>query len=201
MRIAILAASAAAIAFAAPAHAQDGDKSFTGPRVEGVAGWDRLDDGGTAGVAASDGFTYGVQLGYDYDLGKAVIGVEGEVADSTNKETASGVLAAGDTLSVKAGRDLYAGVRVGFKAGGSTLIYAKGGYTNARINTLYTAPATSVSAKDDLDGWRLGAGVERQISGNVYVKGEYRYSNYDKLSGYAVDIDRHQVVAGVGVRF
>jgi outer membrane immunogenic protein len=33
------------------------------------------------------------------------------------------------------------------------------------------------------------------------VKGEYRYSNYGNQDGVDVDADRHQLMAGVGVRF
>ncbi|MEI9853044.1 MAG: outer membrane beta-barrel protein [Sphingomonas sp.] len=201
MRTLFITASIAAIVAAAPAQAQERDQSFTGPRAEAVVGWDRVDDGASSNVDASDGVVYGAQIGYDYDLGKAVVGIEGEATDSTVKESAGAVIAAGDSLSVKAGRDLYLGGRVGFKVGDRTLLYAKGGYTNAKINTLYTAPSTSVATSDTVDGWRAGAGAEVRLSKGIYAKGEYRYSNYSELSGYPVDIDRHQVVAGVGVRF
>ena len=52
-----------------------------------------------------------------------------------------------------------------------------------------------------MEGFRVGAGAEFKLSNNMYLKGEYRYSNYGKIDGYDIDIDRHQVVAGVGIRF
>lgn len=202
MRIALFTASAlAALAVAAPAQAQDEESSFTGPRVEGVVGWDRVDDGGATGVDASDGVLYGGAVGYDFDLGNAVVGVEGEATFSSIEESADAVIAAGDSLSVKAGRDLYIGGRVGFKVGERALIYAKGGYTNGKIDTLYTTPTTQVETDEEIDGWRAGAGAEVKLNGKVYIKGEYRYSNYSALSGFPVDLDRHQVVGGVGIRF
>ena len=92
-----------------------------------------------------------------------------------------------------------------------TLLYVKGGYTNARYNVLATDNTTDIETDIDVDGWRAGAGAEFAITNNAYIKAEYRYSNYTRgeveaPSGlesdrFDVDLDRHQVVAGVGVRF
>lgn len=200
MRTKIFAAALiASTAIAAPAFAQD--VTFSGPRAEAVVGWDRIDDGSTNGTEASDGVVYGGQVGYDIQRGGTVFGVEGEVTGSTNRERAENVFTPGDAFRVRAGRDLYVGGRVGFVAGGNTLIYAKGGYTNAGINTRYVSGAGVFDVKENLDGWRAGAGAEMKLNDKVYLKGEYRYSNYGKMDGVDVDLDRHQVVAGVGVRF
>jgi len=53
----------------------------------------------------------------------------------------------------------------------------------------------------NLDGFRVGAGLEYNISPTTYVKGEYRYSHYGDVDGYDIDLDRHQLVGGVGIRF
>jgi outer membrane immunogenic protein len=92
-----------------------------------------------------------------------------------------------------------------------TLLYAKGGYTNARLNLLGGDGTTSLDENYELDGWRVGAGVERAIGTNAFAKIEYRYSNYESAnfeyadgattSDFDVDTDRHQVVAGLGWRF
>jgi len=194
-----VAALIASSAFAAPAFAQD--SGFTGPRVEGVVGWDRVDDGSASNTPSSDGVVYGGAVGYDFQAGNAVIGFEGEATGSTNDQEVSDVVTAGDNFRVKAGRDLYVGGRLGFLAGPRTMIYAKGGYTNAQVETRYTAGNATTIVKDDLDGWRLGAGAEFKLNDKVYLKGEYRYSNYSKMDGADVDIDRHQIVGGVGIRF
>lgn len=204
MRIAVLTVPAFAIAAiaATPAFAQD-DAGFTGPRAEIVAGWDHFHDDSNYG-ASEDGVTYGGVIGYDYQIGHAVIGVEGEASFATTKDEATGVLVTGDSLRVKAGRDLYAGARVGYAVGSHALLYVKGGYTNARVDERYVAPGTpgiNISDHDNLDGWRLGAGAEVKVSGPVYLKAEYRYSNYGSSNGLGIDPSRHQVVGGVGVRF
>lgn len=178
MRI-LATAALALMAAATPAFAQDEAKPFQGPRVEVVGGWDRVNGGG----AGTSGFVYGGGIGYDLQRGQAVFGIDGEITGSTAKETDAGI-------TVKAGRDLYAGVRAGYVVTPNTLLYAKGGYTNARV----TAESAGVRVGENLDGFRLGAGVERKF-GPVYGKVEYRYSNYDQ------DLERHQVVAGIGYRF
>lgn len=53
-----------------------------------------------------------------------------------------------------------------------------------------TAESGNVRVSENLDGFRVGTGVERSFMRNVYGKVEYRYSNY------AQDFERHQVLAG-----
>lgn len=164
-------------AAATPALAQDAP--FTGPRAEVVAGWDRVSVEGEG----ESGLTYGGAIGYDLQRGRAVFGVDAEITGSTTDRTLGAV-------TVEAGRDLYAGVRAGVVAAPNTLLYVKGGYTNARV----TAEAAGDDSNVDLDGFRIGAGVERDF-GPMFGKVEYRYSNYSQ------DFSRHQVLAGLGVRF
>ncbi len=178
MRILATTALALVAATATPAFAQDG--SFQGPRAEVTGGWDRVEADGEG----ASGFVYGGAIGYDLQRGSAVFGVDAEVTGSTAKETEAGV-------TVKAGRDLYAGVRAGVVVAPSTLLYAKGGYTNGRV----IGEAAGIRVADNLDGFRLGAGVERQFGQRFYGKVEYRYSNYSQ------DVERHQVLAGLGIRF
>lgn len=194
MRKYLVAALLASSFAAAPAMAQDASP-FTGPRIEGLVGWDRaqVEDGGR-----EDGVGYGVGVGYDFQMGGAVVGVEGEAAASTTDECVADAITTGDELCFKAKRDLYAGARVGAVVGSNTLLYAKGGYTNARFGVDYDdggAGDDDYSLSRNLDGIRAGAGVEHAIGPNSYVKAEYRYSNYE--DGF----QRHQALAGFGFRF
>jgi outer membrane immunogenic protein len=217
--ISLLAAGAIA-AIAAPAVAQDDSSQFNGPWVAGVAGYDINKAGSsqddTVNVDrhnSAKGIVYGAALGYDADLGNVVVGAEGEITDSSADSDYDNNYVNYGLGSVDAGRDLYAGVRVGFKATPSTMIYAKGGYTNARFNFVGTNGSVSTQRHEDTDGWRIGAGVEQKVGGNAFAKIEYRYSNYKKgeidfedpnvpdSSRFNIDTDRHQIVAGVGVRF
>lgn len=202
-KLVLTAASAAlAIGLAAPAMAQDAQGPFTGARVEGVLGYDSISDGHDQSSSSSDGVTYGGAFGYDWQVGRLIVGAEGEITGSTTDTRTDNLIANGDSYRMDAGRDLYAGVRVGAAISPVAMVYAKGGYTNARVNEEYRLGSTRTEDHTDLDGFRVGAGIEYKTSANTYVKGEYRYSNYSGGDNvYDVDVDRHQVVAGVGLRF
>jgi len=203
MRKLVLTAATAALGLglAAPALAQDSGKApFTGLRVEGLAGYDHL-SAGRGDSGSSDGVMYGGAVGYDAQVGGVVLGVDGEIAGSTTDTRTDNLFTAGDRLRVNAGRDLYAGARLGYVVSPRTMLYAKAGYTNARVEEQYNAGSTRIEDHQDLDGYRLGAGVEYKMGPTTFVKAEYRYSHYGDINGYDIDANRHQVVAGVGVRF
>jgi len=189
----IIIAALTAAAAATPALAQDG-APFTGPRVEGLVGYDNIKGNG----GHRNGVAYGAGVGYDFQMGGAVLGVEGEAMDSTAKGCDTNFVTATDRICANAKRDLYVGGRVGVAVAPRTLLYAKAGYANTRFKVNYTdtaTPANNTSASANYDGLRVGGGVEQKLSGNVYAKAEYRYSNYEK------GLSRHQVLGGVGIRF
>lgn len=184
-----------AAATAAPAFAQEGAPlPFAGGHVEAIGGVDRV----RANGSGETGVTYGVAGGYDVQTQSGtVFGVEGEFAGSSADGCVRGTLVPADRLCANAKRDLYAGGRIGFTSG-STLIYAKAGYTNFRIGASYedgtAATASDFSINSNLDGVRVGGGLEKNL-GNISLKAEYRYSNYQD------GVTRHQGVIGAGVRF
>jgi outer membrane immunogenic protein len=160
---------------------------------------------------------FGVGVGYDFDLGGVVAGVEGEFTESTGEqdtdETVDGV---NFTSGFETGRDLYIGGRIGFRAAPSTLVYAKAGYTNTSIEANIEGGGDRFEFDSNIDGYRLGAGIEQLFGPNAYGKIEYRYSKYGNLDfsddfdlddfdsedfSTDIDLDRHQVVAGIGFRF
>ncbi len=217
-RLAIVTAGSFAV-LATPTLAQD-NTAFTGPRVEALVGYDINRPGSTvdndviedSSRENVDGVAYGVGIGYDFAVGGAVLGIEGQFIESEAKTDYDTTNFNGFGVgNVETGRDLYIGARAGFLVTPQTLAYVKGGYTNARYNLLATDNETDVDADVDLDGWRVGAGVEQAINENFFVKGEYAYSNYGKgevhLPGgtetdrFDVDVDRHQIMLGVGYRF
>lgn len=217
-KFALFLASGVAVA-AVPAFAQEANSTFTGPRVEAIVGYDvtkagsSVDNDTTQSDDESiDGLLYGIGAGFDFAAGGVVLGVEGEYTDSSAKTGFdNGDFEGFGFGNVKAGRDLYVGGRVGFIAAPSTLIYAKAGYTNARFDVLASDGTTELKSNFDTDGYRLGAGVEQAISENTFAKVEYRYSHYKEgeidypvgvdSDRFDLDLDRHQVVASVGLRF
>lgn len=143
-RFLIVALAATALS-ATPALAQDAAAAdFTGPRVGVNVGFADDDLFGT------EAFTYGAEVGYDYDAGGAVIGITAEIQDS-------------DDIS----RELALTGRVGAKVGSNALVYATAGYSNVRAYGV------------NFDGFRLGGGVELGIGSKGFVKFEQRYGNYE----------------------
>ena len=166
--------------------------------ITGIVGYDAPDSDGDA-----SGIVYGVSAGYDVNIGtNFFVGPEVELTSSSTDECASGIERAGDQLCLEAGRDIYVGARAGLRFGneGRHKAYVGGGYTNAGFEIAYDANQAGTTGDflldDDLDGFRLKAGAELGLGRNVFVRAEYRYSNYDEA-----DLDRHQVVGGIGIRF
>lgn len=225
----ILSLLAGSILFPAVAQAQE-QSSFSGPRIEIIGGYDTLRSGSDVDIDTDDegifedndldqsvdGFAYGVAAGYDFDLGSVIFGVEAEYMDSTGKQETDEDIAAPFGYRINVKRDLYLGARIGAQVAPRTLLYAKGGYTNTSVESRFQDRVEDDGFELDfndtqtIDGFRVGAGIE-QLIGPGYVKLEYRYSNYSGLkfddelfsdnSEIGIDLDRHQVLAGIGVRF
>lgn len=222
MKIRYLAALLAATAAATPALAQDGN--FQGFRGEVRAGWDSAgtrvslpdpddEDERLTTDADDDAIGYGAEIGYDLQFGNAVIGAYAGLDFSDAGRCVEVV--GDDSACIDAGRNITAGVRAGYAIGNSVLVYAKGGYSNGRVNLDYDADVED----DDNDvlelsrnrgGWHLGGGFEVALSRNLYAKAEYTYTRYSRLNWVdAEDEDftvnarstRHQAMAGIGFRF
>jgi outer membrane immunogenic protein len=179
---------------ATPAFAQEAPPNG-GFRIEAIGGYDRAHVNGEH----ANGVVYGVGVGYDVQSGRALFGIEGEASNSSGDRCVDGTVIAGDRTCAALRRDLYVGGRVGALVGPRTLIYAKAGYTNARGRVEYddgtTGTALDFTDHRNLDGARVGGGVQFGVGRNAYVRTEYRYSNYE------AGVDRHQVVGAVGFRF
>jgi outer membrane immunogenic protein len=155
MRFFFLAAAAAGAILASPSLAQDADKAdFSGFRLEALGGYDHVSGDGDG----RGGLVYGLAGGYDAALGQARLGVEAEATESAVSQRVAGGIVAGDRLRTDLGRDLYIGVRAGYVLSPATMIYAKAGYSNARVIATYISGTTSTTDATNLDGVRAGAG-------------------------------------------
>ena len=139
----IILASVAALAFATPSLAAEAT-DFSGPRVGVNVGLADND------VIGDNTFTYGGEVGYDFNMNGVVLGVTAEAQDTN------------DT-----GRELAATARIGGVVGKKVLVYALGGYSNIRALGI------------DFDGVKVGAGVELGLGKQAFVKYEHRYANYE----------------------
>src|SRR5262249_28584483 len=164
----------------------------------------------------------GVQVGYNWQTGPLVVGVETDFQGSSLKGSISTPCIAGTcgvplngTFSQET--DWFGTVRgrVGYAQAG-WLLYATGGYAYGRVKTDATATAGPASAQlstsEMANGWTAGAGVELLLAPRWSVKLEYLYvdlgrvtTSFPILGALAVNDSNHVnfnvVRAGANFRF
>lgn len=206
MKLAIYAAAVAAVLTATPAMAQDEPEEGGNFHIGALAGIDSVEFE-VEGISDNEAdVMFGIAAGYDYQFASGlVLGVEGEWTDSSVGSAVEDVVVLGDRASLNAGRDLYIGIRGGYRIGSNGLIYGKLGYTNASATAAYDDGVDRFSESDEIDGIRVGAGGEIGFSDNFALRLEYRYSDYGEYD-YAgintgVNVSRHQGVAALVAKF
>jgi outer membrane immunogenic protein len=196
--------SVAALALATGIASAASAEPFNGPFVGVQAGWNQ-DDVGTPSTAlgdvpvdgSQDSFSGGVFAGYDYKVSpRVVIGAEAGIQFGADDSIVRDGSAALVTVDPKRSLDLTA--RAGYLVTDNTLLYARGGYTNARVRTSIEDAAGVRSASTNRDGWLVGGGVEHAINDNISARAEYRYSDLSEGDG---KFDRHQALFGIAYRF
>jgi outer membrane immunogenic protein len=117
-----------------------------------------------------DGFTGGGQIGYNYQIGQFVVGLETDLQASTLKANGGAFVPVGS----EAKGEWFGTVRgrFGITAFERALIYVTGGYA-------YGQGKISIPLRGSDDnihsGYALGAGVEYALTNNWSVRGEYMY--------------------------
>jgi outer membrane immunogenic protein len=134
----------------------------------------------------SSGFVGGAQIGYNYQIGGFVAGLETDLqyAAIGNKD------AYFNTVYFPDNSDGYFGTiraRAGF-AIDRTLIYATGGFAYGSVGgeklTTYL-PGTAQNTETNW-GWALGGGIEYSITNNISARLSGLYVNLDTGSNYLV---------------
>jgi outer membrane immunogenic protein len=124
MKCTILASAVAAVSLASPAVAQD-DSTAGGKFVAGaIIGVDSV-EAEFAGISDSEeDLLVGVAIGYHYETESGfVFGLEAEYSDSSVGASVADVGVPCDRFSLNAGRDLYAGARLGYRTGWDGLLF------------------------------------------------------------------------------
>lgn len=134
----------------------------------------------------SSGFAGGGQIGYNYQTGPYVLGVEGDIDYVDQKKTASFTgagTALGTPITTSFSKKLdYLGTvrgRVGY-AFDRFLVYGTGGlaFGDVKTSAAVTTPtgfAWSGSKSDTRVGYAIGGGVEYAFTDNISLRGEYLY--------------------------
>jgi outer membrane immunogenic protein len=171
--------------------------------INGGGGWGHSSWDTSATRINTSGGLVGGTAGYNWQLGNAVLGIEGDIDWANLKGTNTSTLcplgcSTSDTwLSTVRGRAGY--------AFGNVLPYVTGGLAvgDIRAATPGFAGASNTSA-----GWTAGAGLEVGLTGNWSAKAEYLYVDLGKFNcgtacnGLPTDnVSMHDNVVRAGVNY
>ncbi len=200
----------ASISMAATASAQE--SAFEGLYVGAQAGWSSIDgDVTVTGVGSvgdtGDGFGGGVFVGFGGVNGSLYGGIEAELGyDGAEWDASVSVPGIGSaSAEIKAQLTYGLSFRAGWVAADNILIYGRVGWV--RTNTEFSAGVVglgSVSVDKDLDGLRIGGGVEGKLGNNIGVRGEYTYTAYGDVEfvpGLNFDAEQHLFRVGAAYYF
>lgn len=191
----------AVASFGTSAFAQE----FDGPFVGIQAGYEQTDAanpttelGGLSYDDKTESFAGGIIAGYDKQIASNfVLGVEGSFDLSTDN-TMNGLIG-GNLATIDPEWSIDLTARAGFMPEPESLVYVRGGYTHAQVETnLASATNGEIISDEGRDGWTVGAGYERKLLDNIYGRIEYRYAD---LSDGDDTWDRHRALMGVSYRF
>jgi len=139
--------------------------------------------GATFGHSSDAAFIGGGQIGYNWQLGSFVFGVEGDVDGiAHDNHNATGVFLGGTGPFAVTSHNEWVSTlaaRFGFAAD-HWLFYGKAGggwvgASNFTIANLATGASVVGNNGNTTGGWMLGGGIEYAITNNWTVKGEYDY--------------------------
>lgn len=167
---------------ATPALAAD----FVGPRVEARAGFEDVDiDVGSATIGGN-GLVVGAGIGGDIavvDRVRLGLDLGAEMAyDDVHKY---------GPVSLDAEREFEVSARLGYVVGESVLVYGRAGLANK----MFEVNLDTLRAATKESGFRYGAGVEVAVAGPLYVKAEYRVTDFHE------GVQSEGAVAALGLRF
>jgi opacity protein-like surface antigen len=207
---------------AAPAHAA---YNWTGLYIGAYLGadwgstnWNFVDNGATTNPHFA-GFLGGGEIGYNYQVGKWVFGVEGDAA-WTNAHGAR-PCQTGFFYNCETNVNLLstATARIGYAYWDRLLAYVKGGAVIAQDRDSVvcdTGPRPTIKAvvlvgcpsqgdSKTQAGWTIGWGTEFGLTQNVSVKSEVMYfdlgSDRYNLGGIPTDIQRSGFISTVGLQY
>jgi outer membrane immunogenic protein len=154
-----------------------------------------------------DGFIGGGQIGYNYQMGQFVVGLEADISFLDNKKNASFVSPlVGNFVGVSSAQSEleYLGTvrgRLGF-AFDRALVYATGGlaYGEIKSNTAFTVNNGTLnwagSKSDTRTGYAVGGGIEYAFTNNLSAKVEYLYYDLGKYSYRANPVNPAALATG-----
>ena len=135
-------------------------------------GWGNVNTNGGFAITNTgdlDGFVGGAQVGYNYQMGQFVVGLEADIqgADLSTGNTFAGLRVKTDYFGTVRGR-----VGVAFDR---FLPYITGGWAYGNVKTSFPGVFAVSSDNSHTGGWALGGGLEYAFTNNIIAGVEYLY--------------------------
>jgi opacity protein-like surface antigen len=178
----------------------------------GSTNWTFADHGETTDPRFA-GLLGGGEIGYNYQAGKWVFGVEGDAGWINARGTRPCPTGFFYNCEISANWLSTATARVGYAYWDRVLVYAKGGAVIAEdqaarrcnVPTILGVVCNSSSDTKTRAGWTVGWGSEFGLTQNVSVKGEISYfdlgsDRYD-ITGIPTDIGSSGFISTIGLHF
>lgn len=160
-----------------------------------------------------NGFVGGGQIGYNWQIGNFVLGIEGDIQGTTIGRSNT-FLAGAPAVAVTVDRDLNWFATVRGRAGlafDRVMVYATGGWAYVDYGVDVTvAGLLGAGASSSKSGWTVGGGLEWAFLPNWSAKFEYLYVQIDDVSilpvaplAFPINVEGQLNVirAGVNYRF
>lgn len=152
------------------------------------------------------GLSWGGFAGYGMALGKAYLGVEGEV--ETSSAGHEHIRApTGRTFAVEKNVGYGANLRLGYVLDDRALFYGRAGLVRTKFATRYSTGAVSLDQDDTQTGYRFGGGIEVPVTSSIFLRLDFTHTTYGRyMVDYGSGVDRFdpsesQFRLGVGFRF
>jgi len=161
--------------------------SWSGCYVGGHAGFAWSHESTTANIPGGpaeplsfnpSGGIGGGQIGCEYQLTNLVFGIEGTWSGTDLNQTINSTLVIPATRTTKIDQIATVTGRLGY-TWDQTLLYAKGGYAAARVDTSNFNPANGFAGDTNKweNGWIVGGGLEFMAARNIVLGVEYDYAH------------------------
>lgn len=153
-----------------------------------------------------DGVKLGGFLGYNWQFGAWVAGIEGDLEWADIGGSTANFIGSNDSYSPSTDWQASVRGRLGY-AVGDMLIYATGGVAFANIEYAYNdvVPGVTQTFSSTRTGWTVGGGIDWRFAPNWFARVEYRYADFgDKTYSPTVfgDLfDEHHSTTEQAVRF
>lgn len=141
---------------------------------------------GTRVTPSLDEYAFGGQIGFNYQMGSIVVGVEAATSGVSGDGYTSRSATNGSTFTseLRMSNIVTVGGRLGWAPTNQWLLFAGGGFATTNVEQRVTSAAgvyqTDLSTSARHDGWYVGGGLEYALTPHLILGVEYQHVSLDR---------------------